>query len=486
MGIAYAAVDLAAAEAAFFAAVLLRYHTLYPIPPFFNSYSYLFYALLLILLYVPVLYAVGVNRERVPSVQGLFKSVFLLSVLVTILAFYFRDFAFSRIAFLSFCALTFIFGLLWRFVFQLALGKPSLAWLVRERVLLAARAERLPALAAALEKSSAGRFEIKALAAEGKKSPDTARILTESGLGGLEEGIGAFDEVPKLAVQAGVDVVFIDPEGMEPERWLSLARNLAAKGIGLRLLFGLEPDLPLGLSPGTLETGEALEYLVGPIGGFQALAKRFIDIAVSVVVLIAALPLMLVIALLIKLSSPGPVIYSQERVGRDGVVFNLHKFRSMVHEAERTTGPVWSSTDDKRVIPGIGSFIRRTGLDELPQFWNVLRGKMSLVGPRPERAYFFDSYPELYRGRLAVRPGLTGLAQVNCRNTTSVELKVRHDLYYIHNYSLGLDLEILWRTSVMLVFQEWRAIFCGKKETEPETPASALEKKDRQGPREGK
>jgi lipopolysaccharide/colanic/teichoic acid biosynthesis glycosyltransferase len=223
-----------------------------------------------------------------------------------------------------------------------------------------------------------------------------------------------------------------------------------------------------------------LEILAEPIGGFQALVKRMLDIAVSVLVLMAAAPLLLAIALAIKLKSPGPVIYSQERVGREGVVFNLYKFRSMVAGAERATGPVWSSAEDARIIPGIGHFIRRTGLDELPQFWNVLNGRMSLVGPRPERAYFFDSYPELYRGRLTVRPGLTGLAQVSCRPTRQVEEKVSQDLCYIRNYSIGLDLEILWRTSVMLVRDEWRALFGRRRQDAAKSPADAALKEEKE------
>ena len=118
---------------------------------------------------------------------------------------------------------------------------------------------------------------------------------------------------------------------------------------------------------------------------------------------------------------------------------------------EQKTGPVWSGPRDERVVPGVGAFIRRTGLDELPQFWNVLLGDMSLVGPRPERAFFFSSYPELFR---AVRPGLTGLAQLVYRESRDIRRKVSLDLKYIRNYSLAMDIEILWQTVVMLIKQE--------------------------------
>ena len=466
LGPLYPLLDLLAAETAFFTAVLLRYGSFYPIPPFFSPLSYLFYAVLVIAFYLPVLWAFRTGRERLPSVPGLFKSVFVLAVLVNILPFYFQDFAFSRIVFLSFCGFAFFYGLLWRFVFHLVIETAWGTLLIRERVLLAARAGRLADLAESLENSSSGRFEIVALAGE-----SAAGINESSEV--KSQVVGSLDQVPQLALDYAVDVVFLDPEGINPRRWLSLAETLAADGIGMRLLSGLELDPPLLVDSGPIAPSETVDLLAEPIDGFQALIKRAMDILVSLALLIATSPLFLVLTLAIKALSKGPVLYRQERVGKHGMVFDVYKLRTMVQDAERDTGPVWSSSDDKRIIPGIGHFLRRTGLDELPQFWNVLTGKMSLVGPRPERPYFFDSYPELYRGRLTVRPGLTGLAQVNCRNTTSVHRKVRYDLYYIRNYSPGLDIEILWTTSVMLVLQEAKALFGRAGKNGPDHPVAA-------------
>ena len=464
--------DLLAAEGAFFTAIYLRYGELYPIPPYFSGFSYPFYSALLVLLYLPVLWGFRVGRERLPTVSGLFKSVFVLAVLVNVLPFYFKGYAFSRYVFLILCGLSFLYGLLWRFVVQLVLDRPWCARLIRERVILAAGAGRLRELAASLESGSAGRFEIVALAADGhEQSSEETRLEARP--------VVPFDKTAELASDYGVDVVFLDPEGINPARWLSLAETLAGRGIGMRLLSGLEFNPPLVVGSGPISAAETVEFVAGPITGFQALVKRALDIAVSLAVLVLASPLMLLIVLAIRLKSRGPVIYAQERVGRHGLTFEIYKFRTMIHGAERETGPVWSRGDDRRIVPGIGHFLRRTGLDELPQFWNVLTGKMSLVGPRPERAYFFDTYPELYRGRLAVRPGLTGLAQVSCRQTTSVTQKVRHDLYYIRNYSLALDIEILWQTSVMLVVQEWNALFRAGAAREIEaSPPESVKKAD--------
>ena len=156
-----------------------------------------------------------------------------------------------------------------------------------------------------------------------------------------------------------------------------------------------------------------------------------------------------VIAALVKLSSRGPVFYRQERMGLDGRPFMIHKFRSMYDGAEGETGPVFASRDDPRRTP-LGRVLRRSNIDELPQFWNVLKGEMSLVGPRPERplfvAQFKDKIPQ-YMLRHKVKAGITGWAQVNgWRGNTSIEKRIEYDLYYIENWSVRLDLKIMWLT----------------------------------------
>jgi sugar transferase (PEP-CTERM system associated) len=179
--------------------------------------------------------------------------------------------------------------------------------------------------------------------------------------------------------------------------------------------------------------------------------KRAIDFVAAAVGLILAAPLMLLVGAAIRLASPGPALYHQERVGRDGQLFTVHKFRSMRLDAEAATGAVWASADDPRITP-LGRMLRRTRLDELPQLWNVLRGDMSFVGPRPERPEFVRQLTEqipYYGQRHIVRPGLTGWAQVRYTYGASVEdamMKLQYDLYYIKNLSLALDLFILFST----------------------------------------
>jgi exopolysaccharide biosynthesis polyprenyl glycosylphosphotransferase len=180
----------------------------------------------------------------------------------------------------------------------------------------------------------------------------------------------------------------------------------------------------------------------------QQLKKRIFDIFLCIPGLIIAFFLFPLIALAIKLTSPGPVIYSQERVGLNGKIFKLLKFRSMIHQAEQLTGPVLATDDDARVTP-VGKILRATRLDELPQLFNVMRGEMSMVGPRPERPDFVGEFMQTiphYKYRLRVKPGITGLAQVKGRYATSAQDKLRYDLWYISNYSLQLDLKILLKT----------------------------------------
>ncbi len=190
----------------------------------------------------------------------------------------------------------------------------------------------------------------------------------------------------------------------------------------------------------------------------QAGLKRLMDVVLSLLGLVLTAPLSVLIAVAIKLDSPGPVLYRQRRIGRDGREFVLLKFRTMRHDAEKATGPVWARRGDDRVTR-IGRILRRTRLDEIPQMWNILVGEMSFVGPRPERPFFVERLRReipYYLERLTVRPGLTGWAQVNFPYGASIEdakQKLMYDLYYIKNMSLVFDLTIMLRTIKVLLLR---------------------------------
>ena len=183
-----------------------------------------------------------------------------------------------------------------------------------------------------------------------------------------------------------------------------------------------------------------------------ALLKRLTDIVVSLLVATLGLLPMLIIALCIKIDSKGPVIFKQERLGKNGKSFTMYKFRSMRVDAE-VDGPKWADKEDDRCTK-VGAFLRKTRLDELPQFWNILKGEMSLVGPRPERPYFYDefeTYIHGFRNRLVVRPGLTGWAQVSGGYDLKPEEKIVYDMEYIANMSVRMDLRCMVRT-LRLIF----------------------------------
>ena len=177
--------------------------------------------------------------------------------------------------------------------------------------------------------------------------------------------------------------------------------------------------------------------------------KRGIDIGFSALFLLVTAPLLLVIAIAVRLSSPGPILYRQERMSLNGQTFNILKFRSMPQHVEKQTGAVWAQSGEDRAT-AVGNVLRRTSLDELPQFINVLKGDMSVVGPRPERPVFIEDFKERvprYMLRHKMKGGITGWAQVNgWRGNTSIEKRIQYDLYYIQNWSLILDCKIMVMT----------------------------------------
>ena len=180
----------------------------------------------------------------------------------------------------------------------------------------------------------------------------------------------------------------------------------------------------------------------------QNFLKRTLDITVSLILLIFTLPIIVLLFILIPMTSRGPALYRQERLGKDARPYQIYKFRSMAVDAERKTGPMLAKKDDPRITK-IGKLIRATRLDEIPQLFNIIKGDMSLVGPRPERKYFIDKFQETipdYNYRLTVKPGLTGLAQVLAKYSTTVDDKLRFDLMYVKNYSFALDIKIILQT----------------------------------------
>ena len=261
--------------------------------------------------------------------------------------------------------------------------------------------------------------------------------------------LGTLDEAGEIAEREGIDHLYVALPAEDHVQMLQLLETIGRECIDVKVVPDLLQVIALRARLEDLDGIPIVNINDVPLQGFNSILKRSIDFALSATALLALAIPFGVIALLIRLTSNGPVFYRQERMGLDGKSFIIYKFRSMFHEAERETGPVWASQDDPRCTP-VGRLLRRTNFDELPQLWNVLRGDMSLVGPRPERPFFVSQFKQRipqYMLRHKVRAGLTGWAQVNgWRGNTSIEKRIEYDLYYIENWSVSLDLKIMWLT----------------------------------------
>ena len=208
------------------------------------------------------------------------------------------------------------------------------------------------------------------------------------------------------------------------------------------------PSLYAELMSGNFLEKSSAQYLATFIGSksdFEEFMIRFFDISVSSLMLLVLTPLILLVSMITKLTSPGSVIYKQVRVAKDGKNFTLYKFRTMVDGAEKESGPILASENDHRVTK-IGKFLRESRIDEIPQLWNVIRGEMSMVGPRPERPCFVKLHKALREIRLAVKPGLTGFAQIRSYYDLHPKHKIKYDYLYIQRRSLLLNIYILWKT----------------------------------------
>jgi len=261
--------------------------------------------------------------------------------------------------------------------------------------------------------------------------------------------LGSISEAPAFIMSNSIELVFIALRSRDHAKLFELIS--ACEGVNVE--FMMVPDvleiLTSQVKVKELEDIPFLRIKSIPMSTWGRILKRVFDIAVSSTLLVGLSPLWLLIVLLVRLDSRGPVFFRQDRVGLDGKKFTMYKFRSMKVGAEVGTGPVWTKKHDPRRTR-IGVLLRRLSIDEVPQLYNVLNGDMSLVGPRPERPFFVDQFKSLvpkYLDRHRVKAGMTGWAQVNgLRGETSLEERIRFDLYYIENWSLTFDFKILLRT----------------------------------------
>jgi len=371
----------------------------------------------------------------------LFQALGATSLILAVIYFWFPDWVIGRGVFLIAAALVISLILVWRLVFTWFSKNVA----PRERLLLVGTNPASIELARELFER---RHEIGVEIA-GFIDPDPSRV----GAPVLNPGvIGTIDDIPALVERLRIDRVVVsltDARGRLPmDRLLDIRLK---SGVSFDHLASVYEEYTGKIAVENLRPS----WLIFSDGfrktRVSMAAKRMFDVTLSLAGLIVSLPLMALVALAVKATSSGPVLYRQERVGLNGRIFVVLKVRTMRQDAEAATGPVWSRPNDARVTP-IGSFLRRARLDEIPQLWNVLCGEMSFVGPRPERPSFVEQLTAqipFYGQRHVVKPGLTGWAQVRYTYGASVEdaiEKLQYDLYYIKNLSFALDLVIVLET----------------------------------------
>jgi len=451
------ATDVGAVALALPATYLIRFHSFFPLAPrgkwFVEDYLRIYPVA--VLAWVVSLALVGVYRRGHEIVsprifQQIFKGSLLAIAVIISVNFFFRlapQTAYARI----FAPMAFVLGV---------------AFLGSGRLLLQAVVRRLQ------EKRGLGLRRLLILGT-GEVAREVAKRVVEqphpayrlvgfvsrdpSLVGKDVDGIEVVGDSSRLLDLLGPlkidDVILAEPD-LSSEEVLDLMLACEREIVSCRTVPNLYQMRLAEVEPEPIEGVPLYGLRETPLQGLNAVLKRLFDIFVASFGLLVTLPFYPLIAAAIKLDSPGPVFYKQRRVGLDGRRFNLYKFRSMVADAEENTGPVWATSDDPRRTR-VGRFLREWNLDELPQLFNVLRGDMSLVGPRPERPFFVEQFKDKlprYMARHKVKSGLTGWAQVHgLRGQSSISERLEYDLYYIENWSFWLDLKILAMT-----FRAWR------------------------------
>jgi sugar transferase (PEP-CTERM system associated) len=403
-------------------------------------------ALCQLCLYYAELYDFRVLSDRRELITRLLQSVGSTSLILAAVYFWFPALIIGRGVFVIATGLVISGAVGWRLAFEWFSGRVG----HRERLLLIGTNPATVTLARELRARMDLGIEIVGFVDQMPRSavPDDDDV----------EVLGTLDDIPDIVQSRNVDRVVVslsDARGRLP-----MDRLLEMKLAGVRFdhLASVYEECTGKIAVENLRPSWFIFSSGFRKSRFLESAKRTIDLTVAVVGLAITLPVMALVALAVRLTSPGPVLYHQRRVGRHGRVFTLHKFRSMRVDAEKHTGAVWATEGDTRVT-SIGRFLRKARLDELPQFWNVLRGDMSFVGPRPERPEFVRDLTKqipFYGGRHVVRPGLTGWAQVRFRYGATVAdsmEKLQCDLFYIKNLSIALDLFIILKTIQTIVLR---------------------------------
>ena len=438
--------DLLAISASWIAAYFLRFHW-GPVPVFRGIPGIRLYLVLLALIVIIwgiAFKAFGLYRprrisSRLAEVRDIAQACSLAVLILVALTYFVKQFEFSRLVILYFWVFSILLVNLVRGSFREILRVMRRRGYNLRHVLIVGDGALAGKVVSRIHaRPELGLRIVGLLAGDPKKVGETVEGLRV---------LGTYEQAGEIVRELSIDKIFIAIPLETYGRMEGILRGLEEEFVDIKVV----PDLYQYVTlRGGVEEFDGLPLVNlqdSPLYGWNLVAKRIVDIVLSGVALLITAPVQLVLAAIVKLTSPGPILYRQERMGLDGRTFQMLKFRSMRNDAEGDTGAVWATRDDRRRT-SIGAMLRLTSLDELPQLFNVLRGEMSLVGPRPERPVFIEEFRKRipkYMLRHKVKAGITGWAQVNgWRGDTSLEKRIECDLYYIEHWSLPFDVKILW------------------------------------------
>jgi Undecaprenyl-phosphate glucose phosphotransferase len=458
----YLAGDLLATMAAFFAAWAVRFE-LQSIPLIFGSLKpdvpelrrYLELLPFVLVLWPVVFYFHGLyqnrrGRSRVDEAITVLVAVILASVLLSVVVAWYRPprmpgsieyFTYSRAFLALFALVDLVFVVTGRNLVRAGLHRLRLAGHNLQRILVVGAGALGREITQKIVAHRELGFEVVGFVDDdpGKHGSNFSGVPV----------LGPTREIESIVQERDVHQVFVALPVEAHRKMLRILQAVSRECVEIKLVPDILQYATLKASLEDVDGTPVINLSQVPLQGWSSLIKRAMDVVLSLAALAVLLPFFPVLAALIWLEDRGPIFYRQERMGLDGQSFMILKFRSMRVNAESSTGPVWAIKNDPRRTR-VGELLRRWSLDELPQLWNVLKGEMSLIGPRPERPAFVNEFKHKipqYMLRHRVKSGITGWAQVHgWRGNTSIRKRIQYDLYYIENWSLKLDLKILWMT----------------------------------------
>lgn len=439
-------IDMILIYAAWFGAYFLRFHFVQPLRGIHPFEPYL-----ILILPITIIWAISFNAfnlyrprrisSKLSEVWDIAKACNWMTVMLIAVSSFLRKFEYARLTFILFWCLSFALVTLNRWTFREVLRFFRRRGYNLRYALVIGAGSLAQELVAKLHRRQ--ELGVRVIGYLTRKPEKIGKPY--SGV----KVIGGYDELPEILASKTVDQVFLALPQEEYHNTEKILRYLQDHTVDVRIV----PDVYQFMSiQGQAELFEGLPIVTlqaTPLYGWSQVSKRATDILFSLLIIAVTSPVLLLVGLLVKLTSQGPVLYRQKRMGYDGTVFEILKFRSMRVDAEKETGAVWAQENDPRRTP-IGGFLRKTSLDELPQFLNVLKGEMSIVGPRPERPELVEKFRTAipkYMLRHKIKAGITGWAQVNgWRGNTSLEKRIEYDLEYIQKWSLFFDLKIMCLT----------------------------------------